>query len=401
MTLVRRGRTGLALCHAGDGGGTRRCGLGRDGRPEEPAVPGTSASAAARAVGWLPWPACTCRGTVGPCRTGSVRLRAGAGVPGMAGIIGRVRGGCGTVGGRRTRNGRQRAGSVDSRPRAGRPVLGSRSLPVHGRCRASCARYGRAAGPGPGPRLPPARCPGPCRLRVCRVIRLPLVPARPVCRVLPVARGRPRRLRRRSRCRWSRGRPRCRRGTSSAGAARQHRAVPARRPGSAGRRSSRRQVAVVDETDDALRGKRPLYSWAFTEKFGSESPPIVYSVPSAYFVTTSTCPSNSTQSPGCGWYPSPSGCHRPCACASWSTETMSGEDPGSGRPGRRPTCAAATGTTCRPVTQLCWPTTCAASSSVRLANAAQDSPWSTPSMLSCCQMIASISAGVLPCAIRR
>ena len=54
-----------------------------------------------------------------------------------------------------------------------------------------------------------------------------------------------------------------------------------------------------------------------------------------------------------------------------------------------------------PVTQLCWPTTCAASSSVRLANAAQDSPWSTPFTLSCCQMIASISAGVLPWAMRR
>ena len=54
-----------------------------------------------------------------------------------------------------------------------------------------------------------------------------------------------------------------------------------------------------------------------------------------------------------------------------------------------------------PVTQLCWPTTWAASSSVRLANAAQDWPWSAPSMLSCCQMIASISAGVLLSAIRR
>ena len=45
----------------------------------------------------------------------------------------------------------------------------------------------------------------------------------------------------------------------------------------------------------------PLYSCALTEKFGSESPPIVCSTPSAYSVTTSTWPLNSTQSPGCGW----------------------------------------------------------------------------------------------------
>ena len=45
----------------------------------------------------------------------------------------------------------------------------------------------------------------------------------------------------------------------------------------------------------------PLYWWALTEKLGSESPPIVSSVPWAYFVTTSTWPLNSTQSPGCGW----------------------------------------------------------------------------------------------------
>ena len=43
------------------------------------------------------------------------------------------------------------------------------------------------------------------------------------------------------------------------------------------------------------------YWCAFTEKFGSESPPIVCSTPCAYSVTTSTCPLNSTQSPGCGW----------------------------------------------------------------------------------------------------
>ena len=43
------------------------------------------------------------------------------------------------------------------------------------------------------------------------------------------------------------------------------------------------------------------YWCALTEKFGSESPPIVCSTPCAYSVTTSTCPLNSTQSPGCGW----------------------------------------------------------------------------------------------------
>ena len=54
-----------------------------------------------------------------------------------------------------------------------------------------------------------------------------------------------------------------------------------------------------------------------------------------------------------------------------------------------------------PETQLWCPTTCAPSSRVRLANAAHDWPWSAPSMLSCCQIIASISAGVLVWAIRR
>ena len=43
------------------------------------------------------------------------------------------------------------------------------------------------------------------------------------------------------------------------------------------------------------------YSCALTEKLGSESPPIVYRTPCAYSVTTSTWPSNSTQSPGWGW----------------------------------------------------------------------------------------------------
>src|SRR5262249_2202415 len=53
------------------------------------------------------------------------------------------------------------------------------------------------------------------------------------------------------------------------------------------------------------------YSCALTDRLGSESPPIVCSTPPWYLVTTSTCPSNSTQSPGCGAYPSPSACQRP------------------------------------------------------------------------------------------
>ena len=44
----------------------------------------------------------------------------------------------------------------------------------------------------------------------------------------------------------------------------------------------------------------PGYSCALTEKFGSESPPTVDRTPSEYFVTTSTWPSNRTQSPGRG-----------------------------------------------------------------------------------------------------
>ena len=44
----------------------------------------------------------------------------------------------------------------------------------------------------------------------------------------------------------------------------------------------------------------PSYWCALTDMFGSESPPMVYNTPPAYLVTTSTCPSNSTQSPGCG-----------------------------------------------------------------------------------------------------
>ena len=40
---------------------------------------------------------------------------------------------------------------------------------------------------------------------------------------------------------------------------------------------------------------------ALTVRFGSESPPTVYRAAPVYLVTTSTCPSNSTQSPGCGW----------------------------------------------------------------------------------------------------
>ncbi len=45
----------------------------------------------------------------------------------------------------------------------------------------------------------------------------------------------------------------------------------------------------------------PEYSCALTEKFGRESPPMVDSTPPEYPVTTSTCWSNSTQSPGSGW----------------------------------------------------------------------------------------------------
>jgi hypothetical protein len=51
-----------------------------------------------------------------------------------------------------------------------------------------------------------------------------------------------------------------------------------------------------------------------------------------------------------------------------------------------------------PVTQLCWPVACAPDSSVRLANAAHDSPWSMPSMLSFCQISASIADGERFCA---
>ena len=39
---------------------------------------------------------------------------------------------------------------------------------------------------------------------------------------------------------------------------------------------------------------------AFTVRLGSESPPTVYRAVPVYPVTTSTCPSNTTQSPGCG-----------------------------------------------------------------------------------------------------
>src|SRR5262249_31589625 len=54
-----------------------------------------------------------------------------------------------------------------------------------------------------------------------------------------------------------------------------------------------------------------------------------------------------------------------------------------------------------PVAQLRWPVTWEPSSRVRLANEAQDGPWSAPSTLACCQMTASISAGVFRSAIRR
>ena len=54
-----------------------------------------------------------------------------------------------------------------------------------------------------------------------------------------------------------------------------------------------------------------------------------------------------------------------------------------------------------PVTQLCCPVDWAPSASVRLAKAAHDSPWSAPSTLSTPQIIASISAGLFDCAMRR
>src|SRR5215510_15089681 len=40
-----------------------------------------------------------------------------------------------------------------------------------------------------------------------------------------------------------------------------------------------------------------------------------------------------------------------------------------------------------PVAQLRWPVTWEPSSRVRLANAAQDGPWSAPSTLACCQTL--------------
>ena len=48
-----------------------------------------------------------------------------------------------------------------------------------------------------------------------------------------------------------------------------------------------------------------------------------------------------------------------------------------------------------PVTQLRSPVVWAASSRVRLANAAQEGPWSAPSLLTSPQISASIWAGVL------
>jgi hypothetical protein len=50
-----------------------------------------------------------------------------------------------------------------------------------------------------------------------------------------------------------------------------------------------------------------------------------------------------------------------------------------------------------PVTQLRSPVVWAASSRVRLANAAQVGPWSVPSLLTSPQISASICAGVLVC----
>src|ERR1700678_2994768 len=70
----------------------------------------------------------------------------------------------------------------------------------------------------------------------------------------------------------------------------------------------------------------PRNSCALMVSPGSEFAPMVDSTPSAYPVTTSTCWSNSTQSPGCGVYPSPSGCQRPCDCASCRMDTTPSED---------------------------------------------------------------------------
>ena len=51
-----------------------------------------------------------------------------------------------------------------------------------------------------------------------------------------------------------------------------------------------------------------------------------------------------------------------------------------------------------PVTQLCRPAAFAPDSSVRLANAAHDSPWSAPPALSFCQISASMADGDRLCA---
>ena len=129
--------------------------------------------------------------------------------------------------------------------------------------------------------------------------------------------------------------------------------------------------------------------WALTERLGSESAPIVSSAPLAELVTTSTCPSNTTQSPGCGWYPSPSGCQRWWACASWTIDVTPSES-GLGLTRTSAHSCSGHGYVAPPLTQLCCPTAWAASSRVRLANAAQDGPWSAPSTLSLPQISASI-----------
>ena len=54
-----------------------------------------------------------------------------------------------------------------------------------------------------------------------------------------------------------------------------------------------------------------------------------------------------------------------------------------------------------PLTQLRWPTACAASSRVRLAKAAHDGPWSAPFRLVLSQMSASIWDGLRVAAICR
>jgi hypothetical protein len=120
---------------------------------------------------------------------------------------------------------------------------------------------------------------------------------------------------------------------------------------------------------------------------------MVSSVPPAEPVTTSTCPSNTTQSPGCGTYPSPSGRQRSCVVASCTMDATAREAGlGLTRTSAQP--ATGHGYVAPPLTQERWPTACAASSRVRLANAAQEGPWSASFRLVLSQISASIWAGV-------